>query len=345
MLNQIFTKINSIFTRGKITTISESERLQIQQNELHKGQIRSDIYAPQQYGVQTYPHVGADTLCLFKGGSVENGAVIMSYDPRYKPTDIKEGDTFLYTSRNTNNTDSKATGTVIFEGSVEDVIIPVGTLLMDPVDGARYITIEQGQILGGRAWVRTEAVIGGIEGNRVQGTVLDWDTVLPQIPIPTITATVVNNMSVTHQKIWIKQENGRILIETTDADVQVIADNAEVNTIGDATVTAGGDASVRAVNNVNVKANHVVVDTNTADLNITVSATVDCPLTTWTGNIVHLGNFTQTGINTLIGNSFQTGDYALTGTGTATVDFVSAGKSGAGHTHTGNLGAPTSSPI
>lgn len=66
--------------------------------------------------------------------------------------------------------------------------------------------------------------------------------------------------------------------------------------------------------------------------------TATAPLWTINGDIVHNGNLTRTG------NTEQTGDAHITGTVTVDTDCVSAGKSGANHTHTGNLGSPTSSP-
>ena len=60
MLNGIISNINSLFSRGKVTLIDNAEALQVQQVELHKGQVRSEIYAPQQYCIETAPHVGAD---------------------------------------------------------------------------------------------------------------------------------------------------------------------------------------------------------------------------------------------------------------------------------------------
>ena len=434
MLETIISKLQNTFCRGKVTLCDESNRLQVQQNELYAGQVRSDIYAPQQYGVQTYPHVGADTVCLFKGGSIENGYVITSFDPKYKPADIQEGDVEMYTSRNYSaiNSKTKATGTIEFTGT-EDTTIPVGSLATRPSDGFQYITTEIGHILGGKAWVRamaygiggtpatgnahfdgiptlpiykgmvvykgeigyvvsSDGVIpptGGVDlpvialttgeegnaeegvgltlavevplltievgsggfvggtgsdgsgdiGNLKQDTALD---VFPLIPLIDPTATI-NNMSIAKQRIWIKQEEGRILIEAPDQDVQIISKTAEVNTIGDATVTAGGDASVRAVDNVNVKADNVNVITNTADIDIAVTATVDCPLTTWTGNIIHIGNMTQTGLYTLIGDVTQTGKITSTG------DHLSATISLQGHVHAGDggtgSGADTGPPL
>ena len=100
MINEIMSSINGIFGKGKSVIVENDQALQSQQIELHAGQIVSDIYAPQQYGIETAPHTGADVITLFKGGSIENGYVIQTFDPRYKPLDIEEGDTYLYTKRN-----------------------------------------------------------------------------------------------------------------------------------------------------------------------------------------------------------------------------------------------------
>lgn len=261
MLSNIISRMQRLFSKGKITLIDETARLQVQQNEFVKGLVVSDIYAPQQYGIQTYPHVGADTIALFKGGSMENGYVIMSFDPKYKPLDIQEGDTYLYTSRN-------------------------------------------------------------------------------------------ENENVSH-RIWLKEQDGKILIET-DQTVQVICRDLDAQVSNDASVIVGNNATIDVTNDLTASVHNnatITVDekttltTDTADINVTTSATLDCPETTWTGNITLEGDLTQTGAYKLTGDITQTGDLNITGTGTATVDFVSAGKSGKGHTHTGNLGSPTSPPL
>ncbi len=66
--------------------------------------------------------------------------------------------------------------------------------------------------------------------------------------------------------------------------------------------------------------------------------TVNVPETEWNGNITHTGNMNRTG------NTSQEGNFDLNGISTAN-DHVSSGKSGATHTHTGNLGVPTSPPL
>jgi len=64
----------------------------------------SDIPAPQQYGFESAPLIGADTINLNRGGSLESGWVVMTYDGRYKPLDLKDGDTIMYTKRDASDT-------------------------------------------------------------------------------------------------------------------------------------------------------------------------------------------------------------------------------------------------
>jgi phage baseplate assembly protein V len=97
---KLLSRLNGVFQKGKATIIRNDLPIQVQQISMNARQIRSDIYAPQQYGTESAPHVGSDIIALFKGGSMENGSVIMSYDPSAKPTDLSEGDMMNYTKRN-----------------------------------------------------------------------------------------------------------------------------------------------------------------------------------------------------------------------------------------------------
>lgn len=65
---------------------------------------------------------------------------------------------------------------------------------------------------------------------------------------------------------------------------------------------------------------------------------VSTPTMTLNGNLVVNGDITQTGSYT------QTGDFTSSGTITGDTDVIAGGKSGKSHTHTGNLGSPTSAP-
>lgn len=63
------------------------------------------------------------------------------------------------------------------------------------------------------------------------------------------------------------------------------------------------------------------------------------------GPVTHEGDYTQQGNFTQTGSFSQTGDQSVTGSVTVSADVVAAGISLVGHTHIGNLGAPTSPPL
>ena len=189
-LNRLFSRINGIFQKGKAEIIQNDLPIQVQQISLNARQVRSDILAPQQYGTQSAPHVGSDVVALFKGGVIENGYVVMTFDPSATPSDLSEGDMMNYTKRNN----------------------------------------EVGKV----------------------------------------------------HRIWLKEEDGKILIET-DEMVQVICKDLEAQVSNNLTATVGFNTSITST---------------TADINILTSASVTCPITTWTGNINLIGNIVQTGLIT-----------------------------------------------
>ena len=98
-IRRIRSNVNHVALRGRLTLIDNKKSIQIQQNEIFAGQTKSDIPAPQQYGFESAPLIGADTINLNRGGSLESGWVVMTYDGRYKPLDLKDGDTIVYTKR------------------------------------------------------------------------------------------------------------------------------------------------------------------------------------------------------------------------------------------------------
>lgn len=102
-IRRILSSIRHIAVRGRLTLIDNAKSIQIQQNELFTGQTKSDIPAPQQYGFESAPLIGADTINLNRGGSLESGWSIMTYDGRYKPLDLADGDSIMYTKRDTSS--------------------------------------------------------------------------------------------------------------------------------------------------------------------------------------------------------------------------------------------------
>lgn len=188
--------LRSLFSKGKVKLVDNTQPVQIQQVELNEGQIRSNILAVQQYGTHSAPHIESDNVCLFKGGSVDNGYVVMSFEPESTPTNLLDGDMMNYTGRN----------------NLEDKV----------------------------------------------------------------------------HRIWLKEKDGTILIET-DTNVEINCKNLTAKVTGTTTLT--------------------------------------CPVINLEGNVSISGTLSVSGI------------------ATSGSDFVSNGKSGFSHTHVGNQGSPTSSPI
>jgi len=185
-IRRIRSNVNNVALRGRLTLVDNKKSIQIQQNELFKGQTISDIPAPQQYGFESAPIIGADTINLNRGGSLESGWVVMTYDGRYKPLDLNHGDTIMYTKRD-----------------VEKV-----------------------------------------------------------------------------HRIKFDAESGEILVET-DTTVKVVCKDANIQVANDATISVANDLTVSAKN---------------AEVNVSETASIDCPNSTWNGNLTQFGNFsTSTG--------------------------------------------------
>lgn len=110
---------------------------------------------------------------------------------------------------------------------------------------------------------------------------------------------------------------------------------------------ANGDVEVFTDKELIINAtNKVTINTKVADINVSVSATIDCPETTWTGNITLEGDFLQTGAMTvdgsvgIIGDVDVDGDVEIDGTSTAD-DHISSVALFNTHTHIA-LGGPPS---
>jgi phage gp45-like len=389
-IRRMWSSIRHVAVRGRLTLINNKKSIQIQQNELFTGQIKSDIPSPQQYGFESAPFVGADTINLNRGGSLESGWVVMTYDGRYKPLDLEDGDSIQYTARNVDSK-IKASGIISLTGEL-GAEVPIGTTVSRDSDGALYesvsvakvgedglahtqfnaveageignaeplapcvltsvvegigavkargtieftgidgapipqytlvkagaiyyVATSSGTVSGGVASVPFEALLAGALGNQSADT-----PVVPETPLIGITTSLIGTMEggldeevlieIMHggrdesvHRIWMKEEDGEILIET-DSKAKIVCRDAEVEVSNNLTATV---------------VNKTTLTTNIADINATTSATVDCPTTTWTGDITLNGNINQTGGIT------------------STEDHVADGISLTGHDHAGDGG-------
>ena len=265
MLKKIVSNMKSIFSRGKVTLIRNSDAIQVQQVELHAGQVRSEIYAPQQYGIETAPHVGADTVCLFKGGAVESGYVIKTFDPRYKPIDLSQGDVCVYTAKNT-PVATKARGVFSFTEVIENTLIPVGTIVKSG-KGKQYVSTAERIIKNNEAEVPFEAMESGEESN------IDGSQKLELVSPKTIkhikedkevkpqSIVMEGGKDASVHRIWLKEVDGEILIET-EGDINLKCANSTVEATESVSVTAEKEVNITAADDIKI---------NTANL-LTINA-------------------------------------------------------------------------
>lgn len=139
----------------------------------------------------------------------------------------------------------------------------------------------------------------------------------------------IRNASKT-QRVSLKA-NGDIEFQT-DADVYTNAKN----------ITSTAETVNVIAKDVNVDSDNTIIKAKTAK--------IDCPLTEFTGSIKVAGNAIIGGGITMGGGAKTgvcriNGTIIATGTGTFDGDVIAAGKSVSTHTHTGNMGNPTSPPL
>lgn len=136
------------------------------------------------------------------------------------------------------------------------------------------------------------------------------------------------------------RNSGDIDIDTIGNDqegnININAQNTNVNIVENSTVTVGGNSVVGITGNstVTVGGNATIAVIGNVSLDVTGEMTVTCPTTNWTGDIILEGNLTQTGNITLVGNVDVTGAIEASSTVTGS-NVISGGTGFNGHTHGG----------
>ena len=128
------------------------------------------------------------------------------------------------------------------------------------------------------------------------------------------------------ERIRIKHRSGTFVEMHPNGDIvtahnngwRSVTGNDSLHVTGNVTIVVDGNADIDVGGNVNLD---VVGDTDVsvgrdASISVVGDMSVECPSTTWTGDISLTGNI------------------SISGTSTATGDHVSAGISGKGHVHT-----------
>src|SRR6266568_5083685 len=78
--------------RAVLCAVNDDAKIQRTQISLLEGELRDQVERLQQYGFTSHPHVGAECVAVFVGGSRDHGLVIAVDDKRYRLTALKRGE-------------------------------------------------------------------------------------------------------------------------------------------------------------------------------------------------------------------------------------------------------------
>jgi phage baseplate assembly protein V len=97
LVNPILNKINLMFSQCVIKIVTDKNKTQTIQTELHDGEVREKVERWQEYGFTCNPPSNSEALCLFLGGERDRGFIIATENKNYRVLDLKEGEVCLYT--------------------------------------------------------------------------------------------------------------------------------------------------------------------------------------------------------------------------------------------------------
>ena len=117
ILKAIKNKIMLLVGRAILTAVNNDGKLQkVQLSGLYKETI-SDVDRPQQYGLESYPKIDANTEVIFlaQGGNRDRSIAIVIGNRELRPKDLSEGDVCIYNQKG-DRVWIKADGTIKVEG-------------------------------------------------------------------------------------------------------------------------------------------------------------------------------------------------------------------------------------
>ena len=193
----------------------------------------------------------------------------------------------------------------------------------DEIDGNHYVTVRKDRVTK-------------IGGNEVTEILTDRNTQINGNNNIRITGNDITNIT-GNETISV----GGTHTETIIGDTTITIISSKVESILDKyTCVVGGSTDIGTADNFNIAAGKSMTTKSVGDMTIITQANQTVEVS---------GNMTETVTGTQDTTARVTNlnnDINVTGTSTASVDHVSAGKSGAGHTHTDSagLGAGTTTP-
>jgi len=101
LLAPLKRKIFLLLGRAILTAIKNTEGTMMIQVTGLKGETITDVEKLSEYGFESRPRVGAETLVMFLNGNRDQGIALNIHDRRYRPKDLADGDVVMYDYRGT----------------------------------------------------------------------------------------------------------------------------------------------------------------------------------------------------------------------------------------------------
>ncbi len=101
MLAPLHRRVMLLAGRGVVKLTDDAPKLQTVQLELLARDVRGRVERFQEYGFTSVPHPGAEAVVICIGGNRDHMIALATEDRRYRPTDLKPGQTMIYDSSGT----------------------------------------------------------------------------------------------------------------------------------------------------------------------------------------------------------------------------------------------------
>lgn len=97
LIKRLKGKVQLVIGRAVLAAIDNSEKTQKAQVVALYDETITGVERFQEYGFETYPKKDAEVLLNFINGNRDQGVAVCVHDRRYRPQDLSEGDTVMYT--------------------------------------------------------------------------------------------------------------------------------------------------------------------------------------------------------------------------------------------------------
>lgn len=89
--------MRNMIVRGVIKMVDNDTKVQRMQNSLLAGELKDNLEHYQDYGFESVPLAGMETLVTFCGGDRSNGVIVAVGDRKFRLKGMKGGEVALYT--------------------------------------------------------------------------------------------------------------------------------------------------------------------------------------------------------------------------------------------------------